>query len=78
MTIIDSNKLNTYEGFKKRYPHINDLIIFKTIDFTKNLGNAFDNMEEFDFEYPITYNSESGKWEATVLIESQLTQGNLF
>jgi len=35
-------------------------------------------MEEFDFEYPITYNYETGKWEATVLIESQLTQGNLF
>jgi len=78
MTIADASKNNTYEGFKKRYPHIANLIIFKTIDYAKNLGKAFDNMEEFDLEYPIVYDHDNDKWEAIVLIESQLAQGNLF
>lgn len=78
MTIEDISKNSAYEGFKKRYPNVPLLIVYKTVDYAKSLGKAFDNMEDFDFEFPIIYNTDTDKWEATILIENQLTQGILF
>lgn len=72
MDIKDEKRIKTYEGFKKRYPNIPKLIIFKTIDYSHNLGLSFDNLEEFEKSYPISYNFDIKKWEPAVLSESQL------
>lgn len=72
MEIKDENRIKIYEGFKKRYPNIPNLIIFKTIDYSHSLGLSFDNLEEFEKLYPISYNFDINKWEPAVLSESQL------
>lgn len=76
MNIKDETKEKTFEKFIERYKDIPFLMIYKTIDFSKNLGNAFDLLEDFNHLYPMTYNFENGTWESTVLIENEIKTGN--
>ena len=72
MNIKDDHRIKIYEVFKKRYPKIPSLLIFKTMDYSENLGKSFDNLEEFENSFPISYNFETNKWEPAILSESQL------
>jgi len=73
----DELRDKTFNNFLKRYSDIPYLIIFKTVDFSRNLGKAFDNLEGFEHEYPLVFNFDDEKWETTVLIESEIKQGNI-
>lgn len=75
MNLKDEIKEKTFNNFIERYKDIPFLIIFKTIDFSKNLGQAFDLLEDFQHVYPITYNFDSSTWENTVLFENEIKNG---
>ena len=72
---IDDKKQKALNGLVSRYPNIPFLLIFKTIDFAKNLGSSFDNLEDFEGEYPITYETDEDKWKTITLIEHEVKRG---
>lgn len=73
----DSIKVKTYESFKERYKHIPKLLIFKTIDMCGSVGDAFDCLEDFSLEFPMTFDVEEKKWVSAVILENEIKQGTI-
>lgn len=70
----NNDKKKMFGIFKKKYPHIDQLIIFKTLEFSTSLGKAFDALEDFNGEMPLTWDSSNQKWVAEILLEYQFLQ----
>jgi hypothetical protein len=70
---MDKNKM--YKAFVKKYPNISPIIIFKTLEFTSSFGKAFDALEDYNGDLPITWDSANQKWMAEVLLEYDFLQG---
>jgi hypothetical protein len=67
-------KYDLYKKFCKKYQNINKEIIFKTIDMAPTIGVAFDILEDFKHEFPISYNLLKNTWEAEVFFEFEISQ----
>lgn len=70
---LEKNKM--YKAFVKKYPHISPIIIFKTLEFTNTLGKAFDVLEDYNGDLPITWDAENQKWMPEILLEFDFLQG---
>ncbi len=68
-------KYQLYSNFCNKYKNINRQIIFKTVDMASSPGKAFDILEEFISEFPISFNLEKNVWEPEVLLEFEISQG---
>jgi hypothetical protein len=68
-------KYQLYNKFCSKYKHINKQIIFRTVDMASSPGKAFDILEEFKSEYPMSFNLEKNLWESDVFLEYEILQG---
>ena len=51
----DTLRHKNLEAFVKRYDDKPFLLIFKTIDMCKNIGDAFDALEDLNLEFPMIF-----------------------
>lgn len=70
----DHDRKKMFQVFKKKYANIDQLIIFKTLEYSTSLGKAFDALEDFTGEFPLTWDSQLEKWVPEVLLEYQFLQ----
>jgi hypothetical protein len=68
----NTEKLKIFKAFCKKYKKISPIIIFKTLQYSKTLGGAFDCLEDFNGELPITWNDNFQKWVPEILLEYEL------
>jgi hypothetical protein len=73
----DTLRHKNLEAFVKRYDDKPFLLIFKTIDMCKNIGDAFDALEDLNLEFPMTFDIENNKWAPAILLENEIKQGAL-
>lgn len=67
----NKEKAKMYKVFCKKYSKISPIIVFKTLEFSKTLGAAFDCLEDFNGDLPITRNNEQQKWVPEILLEHE-------
>lgn len=65
----NTEKKKLYKAFCKKYKQINPLIIFKTLEYSKTLGEAFDALEDYNGDLPIVWSYDQKKWIPEVLAE---------
>ncbi len=68
-------KYQLYNAFCQKYKNIDRQIIFKTVDMAATAGTAFDILEEFKNEYPMSFNLLKNNWEPDVFFEYEISQG---
>jgi len=49
-------------GFRVKYSHIHPIIIQRTVDKAKSLGEMFDILEDFPAKYPVVWSSSKRRW----------------
>lgn len=50
------------EKLKERYSSLHPLIVHRTIERAKNLGELFDILEEVPDDFPLIWKEESRRW----------------
>lgn len=75
MEDIERNKI--LQAFEKRYNDKPFLVIFKTLDMCKNIGDAFDALEEISMEFPMFFDMTINKWVPAILLENEIKQGTV-
>lgn len=57
-------KIVNIDGFLKRYPKLNPLLILRTIENCKTLGEAFDVLESMKPTGSYIWNNETESWKS--------------
>lgn len=65
----NKEKKKMFTGFCKKYPDISPLIIFKTLEYARSYGMAFDALEDYNNDLPIVWDENTQKWSPEVLRE---------
>ena len=72
-----TEKEKALEGFLKRYKKIPYIIVYKTLDYSESLGEAFDILEDFKIDLPVEFDLQTKRWVSAFLTESFVLQENI-
>lgn len=71
--------MNTKEAFKARYASLHPLMILRSEEKSKTLGELFDILELVPTQYPLIWDDEVKRWvhtEDLLLSEYEMKEGN--
>lgn len=57
--------LSVVSKLKSRYPHLHPLLVHRSVQRAKSLGELFDILESVPDDFPVTWNEKTRTWENT-------------